>query len=130
MMKKASSNTNGSNWHSKQVKEVIENLKTDPVTGLSDEEIKNRTETYGANEIPRGKKQSEIKRFMLQFHNLLIYILLAAAVITALVEDPFMNRFFETEPSAFLYWIYPGIAAFLVFVIVEIEKYTTRSWWK
>src|SRR5690606_29044326 len=62
------------------------------------------------------------------------YVFYAAILLTLLqvffVYTPFMNRFFETEPLAFHFWIYPGIAAFLVFLIVEVEKYVTRNWWK
>ncbi len=62
------------------------------------------------------------------------YVFYAAIILTVLqvffVYTPFMNRFFDTRPLEFEYWIYPGLAAFLVFLIVEIEKYTTRNWWK
>ncbi|MEX2336432.1 MAG: cation-transporting P-type ATPase, partial [Fulvivirga sp.] len=84
-MNRASQKTSGSNWHAMPVKEVREKLNTNPATGLSYEEINKRTEAYGKNEIPRGKKQSELKRFLLQFNNLLIYILITAAIITALM---------------------------------------------
>ncbi len=85
-MNRDSRHNSGSNWHSMPIAEVKEKLFTDPVTGLSYEEVGKRTETYGKNEIPQGKKQSELKRFLLQFHNLLIYILLIAASITALMD--------------------------------------------
>ncbi len=85
-MNRASQKTSGSNWHAMPVKEIREKLNTNPATGLSYEEISKRTEAYGKNEISRGKKQSELKRFLLQFNNLLIYILITAAIITALME--------------------------------------------
>jgi magnesium-transporting ATPase (P-type) len=73
-------------WHTLTPEEIKEQLNTNFEKGLSGEEISKRKEKYGLNELPKGKKQSEIKRFLLQFNNLLIYILLIAAVITALMD--------------------------------------------
>lgn len=39
---------------------------------------------YGPNRLPEGKKQTVITRFLLQFHNILVYILLAAAFVKML----------------------------------------------
>lgn len=80
-----------STWHSMPVNEVTKKLETNSTSGLSREEVLKRTELFGKNEIPQGKKQSELKRFLLQFNNLLIYILFTAAVITAL-----MNHWIDT----------------------------------
>lgn len=85
-MNKVSQKTSGTNWHAMPANEVKEKLNTDSATGLSYEEVNKRTGIYGKNEIPGGKKQSELKRFLLQFNNLLIYILITAAVITALMD--------------------------------------------
>src|SRR5690606_29495306 len=74
------------NWHTLTPGEVKERLKTNFEKGLSKDEVLKRKEKYGLNELPKGKKQSEIIRFLLQFNNLLIYILLIAAVITALMD--------------------------------------------
>lgn len=73
-------------WHSLAGDQVKELLKTDYRQGLNNEEVLRRREEYGKNEIPQKKKQSELKRFLLQFNNLLIYILIIAAVITALMD--------------------------------------------
>ena len=51
--------------------------------GLSAEEAKTRKERVGPNRLPTAAKQSEILRFLRQFHNLLIYVLLCAAVLAA-----------------------------------------------
>jgi P-type Ca2+ transporter type 2C len=73
-------------WHTMTVGEIEEQLQTDLKNGLSAGEISARREKYGKNEIPLKKKQSKLKRFLLQFNNLLIYILLLASVITALMD--------------------------------------------
>ncbi|MCM4161253.1 cation-transporting P-type ATPase [Antarcticibacterium flavum] len=85
-MEKASQTSTGPTWHALTVEEIKERLGTDIKKGLTKEEISNRKEEYGRNELPQEKKQSELMRFLLQFNNLLIYILIIAAVITALMD--------------------------------------------
>jgi P-type Ca2+ transporter type 2C len=79
-------NHNEEKWHAIEAGEVLEKLKTDQEKGLSDNEAKERLEKYGKNEIPKGKKRSWWLRLLMQFHNILIYVLIAAAIITALME--------------------------------------------
>ncbi len=73
-------------WHSLPSQDTIDQLKTNPEKGLSAEDAKNRLETYGPNELPKGKKRSAWMRLLMQFHNVLIYVLLAAAITTALMD--------------------------------------------
>ncbi len=70
---------------------VIEFFNLDVSEGLSDKEVVAQQEAFGKNKMPEPKKNPAWKRFLLQFHNLLIYILMAAAVITAL-----MNHWIDT----------------------------------
>ena len=51
--------------------------------GLSAQEARTRKERIGPNRLPSAAKQNEIRRFLRQFHNLLIYVLLCAAVLAA-----------------------------------------------
>jgi len=69
-------------WHSYPPQQVLEEFKTGN-TGLSQMEAKLRLEQYGANRLKPPEPQSIIIRFLLQFHNVLIYILLAACSMTA-----------------------------------------------
>lgn len=69
-------------WHSHSPQQVLETLKT-AHAGLSQAEAQLRLEQYGTNRLQPQKPESIIIRFLLQFHNVLIYILLAASVITA-----------------------------------------------
>ncbi|MBA3757176.1 MAG: HAD-IC family P-type ATPase, partial [Nitrosomonas sp.] len=69
-------------WHSYPSQQVLETLKT-AHTGLSQTEVQLRLEQYGANRLQPQKPKSIVIRFLLQFHNVLIYILLAASVMTA-----------------------------------------------
>ncbi|MHB1153903.1 MAG: cation-transporting P-type ATPase [Eubacteriales bacterium] len=59
--------------------------------GLQKTEAAKRLEAFGGNKLAEGKKDSFIKRFLSHFHNALIYILLGAAVLTAL-----MNHWIDT----------------------------------
>ena len=69
-------------WHSYPPQQVLEEFKTGHA-GLSQTEAKLRLEQYGANRLKPPKPQSIVIRFLLQFHNVLIYILLAACSMTA-----------------------------------------------
>ncbi|MEA2032726.1 MAG: HAD-IC family P-type ATPase [Euryarchaeota archaeon] len=53
--------------------------------GLSTRESKARLEKYGYNEL-KFKKRSTLIRFLMQFHSALIYILLAAAFVTSILD--------------------------------------------
>ncbi|MDO9310284.1 MAG: cation-transporting P-type ATPase [Nitrosomonas sp.] len=69
-------------WHSYPSQQVLEEFKTG-IVGLSQTEAQLRLEQYGENRLKPPKPQSIVIRFLLQFHNVLIYILLAACSMTA-----------------------------------------------
>lgn len=54
--------------------------------GLTSQEAAMRLERDGPNRLPQPPKQSPLVRFLYQFHNVLIYVLLGAAVLTAVLE--------------------------------------------
>jgi len=61
--------------------EVLERLESSE-HGLDRENASTRRNLYGPNRLPEPKKPSAIWRFLRQFHNMLIYLLLGAAAIT------------------------------------------------
>ena len=63
--------------------QALEQLDT-TTQGLSDSEIAKRRETYGENALAEEKKKSPLVVFLEQFKDLLVIILIAAAVISAL----------------------------------------------
>ncbi len=65
----------------------MELLGVSEEAGLSDEEVEKRKATYGRNVMTPKKQQSAFVRFLLQFHQPLIYILLAATVVTIFLEE-------------------------------------------
>jgi magnesium-transporting ATPase (P-type) len=73
-------------WHSLFIEEVLQKLSS-AREGLSSQEARNRLDSYGPNRLPPPPRRSPFKRFFMQFHDVLIYVLLGAAAITALMAD-------------------------------------------
>jgi magnesium-transporting ATPase (P-type) len=70
-------------YHAQDIETVLLALGTDASHGLSEEEARARLERYGPNRLSERRRRGPLARFLLQFHNVLIYILLAAAAVTA-----------------------------------------------
>ena len=73
------------NWHTKSADAVFERLQTS-ATGLCKEDIDDRLTKYGPNRLAETKTRGTLLRFLSQFHNVLIYVLIAAAVVTAILQ--------------------------------------------
>lgn len=73
-------------FYSQTVDAVFEELGSKP-EGLSDSEAKSRLTQYGANELEEGKKKSMLQKFLEQFKDLMILVLIAAAAISAMVPN-------------------------------------------
>lgn len=69
-------------YHNKTIKETAAALKTDIKTGLTTEEAKRRLGAYGKNELIHKKKKNIFIKFLEQFNDFMIIILLAAAAIS------------------------------------------------
>ncbi|WP_424685453.1 calcium-translocating P-type ATPase, PMCA-type [Enterococcus sp.] len=65
--------------------EVMQKMDTDG-DGISNDEAKKRLSEYGPNELDEGKKKSMLQKFFEQFKDLMILVLLVAAVISAVVS--------------------------------------------
>jgi cation-transporting ATPase F len=74
-------------WHHLPLEQAVELLETDLERGLDLFEVKHRQERFGPNLLTPRRGKSPLVRFLLQFNNPLVYILLAASLITALVKD-------------------------------------------
>ena len=73
------------NWFNKKVEDVEKELHTNIETGLTDEEVKQRREKYGLNQLKEKKKKSMLKRFLDQFKDFSIIILIIAAIVSGVV---------------------------------------------
>ncbi|SFM79795.1 cation-transporting P-type ATPase [Nitrosomonas communis] len=71
-------------WHNRTAEEVMAILQTSR-HGLTQTEAEQRLKQHGPNRLKPPRKRSAWSRFLLQFHNMLIYVLLASAMITALL---------------------------------------------
>ena len=71
-------------WHSTHDESVLENLNS-AIDGLNQHDATNRLEKHGYNRLPEARKRSALLSFLLHFHNILIYVLLGAALITAIL---------------------------------------------
>ena len=72
-------------WHAVAADEVLRRLNTDPKKGLDAREVSQRLSKYGPNRLPEGKKQGPFMRFLLQFNNILVYVLLGAGFVKLMV---------------------------------------------
>jgi magnesium-transporting ATPase (P-type) len=91
----------GKAWHSHSVEEVLAQLDS-AATGLSTAEAAKRLAVNGPNELKEGKRISSLQIFLGQFKSLIIWILIAAGVISVVfrgVED-WGNGWSSCERSA------------------------------
>ena len=72
-------------FHARAPDDVLESLGAIRANGLSGDEAATRLQEHGRNELPAPKRRSALQRFLLQFHNVLIYVLVAAGVVTLLL---------------------------------------------
>lgn len=72
--------------YKKTSEEVLKELNVDYRGGLTDEEVLERQKKYGLNQLEGKKKTPFILRFLAQFKDILIIILLIAAVISIIVD--------------------------------------------
>ncbi len=72
-------------FHSRSVEDTLATLGTPP-GGLHADETAKRRAAYGANRLPEPPARHPLLRFAAHFHNLLIYVLLASAGVTAALD--------------------------------------------
>ncbi|WP_347251985.1 cation-transporting P-type ATPase [Legionella sp.] len=72
-------------WHEQSIEGTLTTLNATE-SGLNSEESQTRLKSYGFNRFPQPQRKSAFSRFLLQFHNLLIYVLLAAAFVTSFLQ--------------------------------------------
>lgn len=72
-------------FYTQGVEEVLKSLDTS-IDGLSTAQAKERLDAYGYNELDEGEKRSLLSKFIDQFKDLMIIILLVAAVLSIITE--------------------------------------------
>ena len=73
-------------WETLRKEEVLKKLETDRKNGLSKEEVKQRQQKYGKNRLKDKPKESIFIKFIKQFNDFMIIILIIASIISAIVS--------------------------------------------
>ncbi len=74
-------------WHAMSSTDVVQELETQPEEGLSSEEVKRRIEKFGPNELEEAPPTTFWELLWSQINSFVIYMLLGAALISALLGD-------------------------------------------
>ena len=73
-------------WHTKDISQVLKELRTNAKAGLNFNEVQKRQEAYGKNELKEKKKESIIVKFFKEFNDFMIITLIVAAIISAVMS--------------------------------------------
>lgn len=71
--------------HSRLAADCLSDLKTG-AGGLTATEAAERLAAHGPNRLPEGQTRGPLRRFLVQFNNVLIYVLIGAAVVTGALQ--------------------------------------------
>ncbi len=74
-----------SKWHALTADEAITQLETTR-DGLSQEQVSQRLSSFGPNKLPEAPQASTLARFLKQFANLLVIVLMVAGILTAFLQ--------------------------------------------
>ena len=74
----ANTDSGAATWHAISADEVVKQLATNGEKGLDATEASARLRKCGPNRLPEGKKRGPFMRFLAQFNNILVYVLLGA----------------------------------------------------
>ena len=75
-------------WYQKSNEDLLQELNTDINNGISQDEANGRLEKYGPNELKEEARQSFLSKLLAQFKDVLVLILIAAAIVSAFVGEP------------------------------------------
>ncbi len=73
------------NWFNETVDETVRCLETNELKGLSSSEVESRKERYGLNELAAKKKKSTFMKFLEQFKDFMIIVLIISAIVSGIV---------------------------------------------
>nr|AAW25406.1 unknown [Schistosoma japonicum] len=102
---------------SKTVDEVLNYFDSDPETGMSDDQVKKQTAKFGPNELPAEEAKAIWQLVLEQFDDLLVKILLLAAIIS------FVLALFEENEESISAFVEP-----LVILLILIANAVIGVW--
>src|SRR4029079_9842459 len=79
-------NSDATPWHSMGADEAVKALGADLGKGLDPAEAAKRLRKYGPNRLPEGHRRGPFMRFLSQFNNILVYVLLAAGFLQLMLS--------------------------------------------
>lgn len=74
-------------WFNKSTEAVLKEFEVNSTTGLSEQEVIRRREKYGLNELVSKKAKTLLRIFFSQLNNIMIYILIGAALISGFIGE-------------------------------------------
>ena len=96
-------------WHTLPAADAVRRLDSDAAQGLTPDEASRRMEKYGLNRLPEGAKRGPFTRFLLQFDNILVYVLLAAGFVKLMLglwlDASIITGVVWTQRGS---WLHPG----------------------
>jgi magnesium-transporting ATPase (P-type) len=95
-------------WHALSKKEALKRIESSE-EGLTDEEAKARLEKFGQNKIEEVKRKNIFIIFLHEFQSWLIYILLAAAIVSLFIQHYLDAGVILAIIFECYYWIFSGI---------------------
>jgi P-type Ca2+ transporter type 2C len=99
-------------WHTLSAEQVTELLRSDPTIGLNAQQVRERLDTYGPNELVETGGRSPFDIFIDQFKNVMLIMLIGVAVVSAILD--------VREAMALDQFIFPKDAtAILVIVLLN-----------
>lgn len=73
-------------WYTKKIEEVARELRTNLKIGLKESDVQEREKQFGKNKIKENKKEGLFIKFIKQFNDFMIIILIIAAIVSAVVS--------------------------------------------
>lgn len=73
-------------WYTLRKEEIIRKLETNEKTGLTQNQVEQKQKDIGKNVIIEGKSETIFTKFIKQFKDVMIIILIAASVISAIMS--------------------------------------------
>ncbi len=85
------------NTHTESAQKIIQLLGCDPSLGLTENQVQEKRAQYGKNKLREKKKKSNLSRFLDQFKDAMILILIAAALVSFVIAciEGDLKEFFE-----------------------------------
>nr|VZI46307.1 unnamed protein product [Spirometra erinaceieuropaei] len=109
------------NAHCRKVEDVLSYFNVDEETGLSDEQVKRQTEKFGLNEMPAEEAKSIWELIFEQFDDLLVKILLLAAMIS------FVLALFEEDDDSITAFVEPFVILLILIANAVVGVWQERN---